>query len=93
MIRLILLLALLPSVAMAHGWYPISCCYDHDCKRVPCEEILETPTGYLYDGVPFAKSAMKPSQDRWCHVCIFESKGLGGKTDRNGRCLFTIQGT
>lgn len=87
MTRLLALL-LLTTSAMAHSWYPVNCCHDNDCRRVPCEDIAETPTGYLYDGVKFEKSAMQPSRDRWCHVCILEA----GSTKR-GLCLFTLQGT
>jgi hypothetical protein len=85
MTRLLLLLALLPSAAMAHSWYPVSCCHDQDCKRVPCDELVETQDGYRYGEVTFSKSAEKPSQDRWCHVCISKAG--------NGLCVFTLQGT
>jgi hypothetical protein len=85
MTRLLLLLALLPSVALAHSFYPYECCHDQDCRPVRCEDIEETPTGYRYDGVEFSKSAERPSQDRYCHVCISKAG--------NGLCLFTLQGT
>lgn len=82
------LLLMTGAAALAHSWYPLSCCSNNDCRRVPCEDIAETSTGYLYDGVTFEKSAMKPSQDRWCHVCILESG-----SSKRGLCLFTLQGT
>lgn len=86
--RALAFLLALTMPVLAHSWYPASCCSDNDCKPVACEDIDETPTGYIYDGVTFQKSAAKPSKDRYCHVCIMKS----GST-RTGLCLFTLQGT
>lgn len=88
MTRVLALLLALTVPAVGHSWYPAYCCHDEDCRPVPCEDISETPDGFVYDGVKFAKSAEKPSEDRRCHVCIY-GKGSG----RTGLCLFTLQGT
>ncbi|HEX7960715.1 MAG TPA: hypothetical protein VF493_12400 [Terriglobales bacterium] len=88
MTRLLLALLLLSSEAMAHSWYPMECCHDQDCRKVPCDELVETPNGYLFDGVTFSKAMERPSKDRWCHVCIM---GSGG--GRRGLCVFTQQGS
>jgi hypothetical protein len=84
---LIMLLAL-AAAAFAHSWYPINCCSDHDCQPVKCEDILETKDGLEYDGIRFLKLMEHPSQDRYCHVCIY-----GQGTARRGVCVFTMQGT
>jgi len=79
-----LLLVLSTSQALAHSWYPTECCHDQDCRPVKCEDITETKTGFEYDGVKFTKSSERPSQDRFCHVCIM---------GRSGLCVFTRQGS
>lgn len=84
----ILALLALATAAQAHSWYPWECCSDHDCQRVKCEDIAEVDGGFRYDGVTFMRSAEKPSQDRYCHVCI-----LGQGDARRGLCLFTLQGS
>lgn len=88
-----LLLLACSTVAFAHGWYPIQCCAGQDCRPVACEDISETLDGFVYDGVKFSKASQQPSQDQHCHVCIFEFKDLKGKATRQGRCIFTLQGT
>jgi hypothetical protein len=39
--RALALLGLCPSVALAHDWYPVSCCSDKDCRAL-LEESGET---------------------------------------------------
>lgn len=93
MIRAFLVAALpAPTFAYAHSWYPYECCSGKDCKPVACDEIEELKDGtFRYDGVTFAKSSERPSQDSKCHVCI-QDYSLGGKAMRSGRCIFMLQG-
>jgi hypothetical protein len=69
-------LVLLGSAAYAHSWYPHDCCHDADCRPVPCEELVETRNGIMWRGVVlFNDAQVKPSQDRFCHVCAKEQAG------------------
>lgn len=85
---LIALLLVLSTQAGAHSWYPMNCCHDQDCHPVPCDQLVETPDGYIFDGVTFSKLNEQPSQDRHCHVCI-----MGSGSARRGLCVFTQQGS
>jgi len=60
----------LVAFSLVHSWYPQSCCSDRDCHPVPCEDILEEPNGYSYQGLLFGKEQVQLSKDRFCHVCI-----------------------
>jgi hypothetical protein len=49
MTRALLLLLALTVPALAHSWYPPHCCSDQDCQPVKCEDISETPDGFVYE--------------------------------------------
>jgi hypothetical protein len=76
----------------AHSWYPQECCSENDCRPVPCEELYEQDDGGIkYNDLTFgdrifSKEKIKPSQDRYCHVCI----GLQAGTPY---CVFVMQGS
>lgn len=75
---LVLLILLgLGTFAYAHGWYPPECCSDADCRSVDCDLILETATGYVYDGIQFTKESMKLSKDALCHACFRPNQTFG----------------
>ena len=74
-----------------HSWYPNSCCSERDCKPVLCEELVETPTGWLYipTGNHFTPAQVLPSEDRHCHVCL---GGILGQTVKRSICAFILNG-
>lgn len=73
--------------AMAHMNYPSACCGNNDCRPVPCHDLVEDNTGWLY--LPtmnhFEPAQVLPSQDRFCHVCL-------GMVDKRSLCAFIQQG-
>jgi len=71
--------------------YPNSCCSERDCKPVLCEELVETPTGWLYipTGNHFTPAQVLPSEDRHCHVCL---GGILGQTVKRSICAFILSG-
>jgi hypothetical protein len=89
MIRVLMVAAL--TVMPAHSWYSAQCCGERDCKPVPCEELVETPHGwkYLPTGNEFVNEQVRPSQDRFCHVCL---GGMLGSAVKRSICAFIRQG-
>lgn len=84
------------TLAQAHDWYPPECCNgEHqggDCRRVSAEDLEEADKGcwvYRPTGNRFCGAQVRPSQDRYFHVCI------GNKTWDKGKsyCAFILQGT
>ena len=68
---IVLLLCLIPIVAMAHGWYPPDCCSGRDCLPIPCDQLVEQDNGnWLYNQLVFLKQNVKPSLDKFCHICM-----------------------
>jgi hypothetical protein len=61
------------SQALAHSWYPLWCCNDHDCRElIPArgETVVETGEGYrLWDGRVIEREYAKPSPDGHFHLC------------------------
>lgn len=84
----VILLLVMSSQALAHSFYDMECCHDQDCHPVACDQISETSDGFEFDGVRFARSMERPSQDRRCHVCI-----MGSGSGRRGLCIYTQQGS
>jgi hypothetical protein len=82
-LKWLLALALLvpgSSTALAHAWYPTSCCSDKDC-RVLIEENGETVTevaaGWkLWDGRTIERGLAKLSPDRQFHLCETPGKRI-----------------
>lgn len=71
-------------VILAHSWYPDSCCAENHCHPVPCDELNELTDGsWQWYTFNFTPDKVKPSQDRYCHVCTM---GPGGV------CAFILQG-
>jgi hypothetical protein len=66
------------SSALAHDWYPISCCSDKDCHPLIEESgqtVTESAEGWkLWDGRIIARSLAKLSPDRRFHLCETPSK-------------------
>jgi hypothetical protein len=84
-IALLLLAALVAAIpALAHSWYPLSCCGNMDCFPVACHQLVETVSGWLYvpTGNLFNREQVQPSQDQHCHVCLSH----GG--DHRSLCAF-----
>lgn len=70
------------SPAMAHSWYPRSCCgggdADGDCRPVDCSSIKPTSDGWIWNGVEFPRRTLHPSEDGGCHVCVLPHTSPGG---------------
>lgn len=66
-------LALGASPALAHDWYPVSCCSDRDCRPLleeGGETVTELRDGWrLWDGRVIARSIARLSPDRRFHIC------------------------
>lgn len=90
MTRLIatLLLALLPSIATAHDWYPWECCSDNDCRVVAPETVRQTPAGFALqqngETLPYTDKRVRVSPDGQYHLCT-----AGGFDTGRTLCLFT----
>jgi hypothetical protein len=83
MIRAILFFAIL--MVPTHSWYPGACCAENHCHPVPCDELLERSDGnWIWYNFVFNRSVVKPSEDRFCHVCTIGA---------NGVCAFIQQNT
>ncbi|SCZ14566.1 hypothetical protein SAMN02927923_04563 [Microvirga guangxiensis] len=71
--RLIGLLLLGSSTALAHDWYPASCCSDKDCRALAEESgetVAETRDGWqLWDGRGIARGIARLSPDQHFHLC------------------------
>ena len=78
--RALALLGLCPSVALAHDWYPVSCCSDKDCRPLieeSGETVRESAEGWtLWDGRTIARGIAKLSPDRRFHVCESPAKTI-----------------
>jgi hypothetical protein len=78
--RALALLGLCPSVALAHDWYPVSCCSDKDCRALieeSGETVRESAEGWtLWDGRTIARGIAKLSPDRRFHVCESPTKTI-----------------
>lgn len=74
------LMALGSSTAIAHDWYPISCCSDKDChalREESGETVTESPEGWkLWDGRIIARGIAKLSPDRRFHLCETSAKTI-----------------
>ena len=61
------------SPAVAHNWYPITCCTDKDCRELAenkGEVVTETAAGWrLWDGRLIPKDVVKTSPDGKFHLC------------------------
>jgi hypothetical protein len=86
--RVLFIVAVLAAAvpALAHSWYPLTCCGNIDCLPVACDQLVETGSGWLYipTGNLFKREQVQPSQDRNCHVCL----ALGG--DHRSICAFIV---
>lgn len=57
--------------ALAHDWYPDSCCGSGDCRPVSCTTFVTHPDGSLdWTGLHFFREQVLPSRDGGCHVCV-----------------------
>jgi hypothetical protein len=86
MIRALIIAATL--IAPAHSWYPSQCCGQQDCQPVPCDQLVEDKDGrwlYIPTGNRFDPLQVKPSEDRYCHVCL-------GLIDKRSLCAFIQTG-
>ncbi|PVE26318.1 hypothetical protein DC522_00730 [Microvirga sp. KLBC 81] len=61
------------SEVLAHGWYPVWCCSDRDCRELTSakgETVVETEDGYrLWDGRFIGREYTKASPDAKFHMC------------------------
>lgn len=79
----------LGSTALAHDWYPVSCCSEKDCRPLAearGESVLESLAGWrLWDGRVIARNSAKVSPDGKVHLCESPSKRI--------LCLFAPPGS
>lgn len=54
----------------AHDWYDYDCCSEKDCHPIPCDQLAEKNHSVWYRGFEFFGTAVRPSKDTDCHVCI-----------------------
>ena len=86
--RVLFIVAVLAAAvpALAHSWYPLTCCGNMDCLPVACDQLVETGSGWLYipTGNLFKPEQVQPSQDDHCHVCL----GIG--VGHRSICAFIV---
>jgi hypothetical protein len=74
------LLVLGSSSALAHSWYPVSCCSERDCRPLleeKGETVTEAQDGWrLWDGRIIARGIAKLSPDRQFHLCETRTKTI-----------------
>jgi hypothetical protein len=76
LVFLLVLAQLLANAAGAHSWYPKECCNDHDCRPVPCAELVRGKQGLGWlNRVIFNERQIHDSQDDLCHVCVLSYVG------------------
>lgn len=72
------------------GWkYPIECCSNRDCHRVSVDDLRENADGswtYLPLNIKFAREKVRPSGNRWFHVCYTP-------TSHEPLCVFILSGS
>jgi hypothetical protein len=75
-----MVLALGSSPALAHSWYPVSCCSEQDCRPLVEEKgetVTESTDGWrLWDGRIIARGIAKLSPDRQFHLCETRTKTI-----------------
>jgi hypothetical protein len=68
------------SAALAHSWYPASCCSEQDCRPLvedKGETVTEAEDGWrLWDGRVIARGIAKLSPDRQFHLCETRTKTI-----------------
>ena len=71
---------LIASPALAHDWYPVSCCSDRDCHALVeanGETVTESAQGWtLWDGRVIGRSKARLSPDRQFHLCETPGKAV-----------------
>jgi hypothetical protein len=69
-----------PPDALAHDWYPLSCCSEKDCHALLEEKgeiVTETAEGWkLWDGRLIARDVTKLSPDQHFHLCETPAKAI-----------------
>ncbi|MFG1179921.1 hypothetical protein [Xanthobacter versatilis] len=78
-------LALLPSLARAHEWYPAYCCSGQDCYEIGPEDVEFVGQGYFIKatGEYYPRDAVPESPDGKFHRCSIQ-----GKREARTLCLF-----
>jgi len=86
---MIKVIAIFGILTLVHSWYPPECCSGQDCKPVLCEQIEELSNGSLrYENLEYTRDKVKPSQDKFCHVCAAASVDKYLKLNYTPRCIF-----
>ncbi len=73
-------LSLSSELALAHEWYPASCCSERDCRALVetnGETVLESADGWkLWDGRTVPRGRAKFSPDWQFHLCETPAKSI-----------------
>lgn len=82
------------AIAIAHSWYPLSCCSEKDCFPVEESDVKVTREGYrLKDGTLIPYSAARPSPDGLYHVCRYQDgKGALIRLEGQPACFWAPMG-
>lgn len=76
--RALIAVCLLATPAMAHEWYPPSCCSERDCVPLSEAEVKETPDGWRVRGRDLVRYGKEtgPSPDGKYHGCFLPTRAL-----------------
>ena len=84
--RVLFIVAVLAAAvpALAHSWYPLTCCGNIDCSPVACDQLVETGLGWLYipTGNLFKREQVQPSQTEIA-MCASGSAGITARSARS----------
>ncbi|MGP3695878.1 hypothetical protein [Rhodobacter sp. NSM] len=89
----VLILLALPVGAMAHDWYPFTCCSNRDCHAIAESEVTAGPKGWVirrtgeiigYDDERLMQTPKQAGSS--FHLCTTD-----GKPDGKAICLFVPQ--
>ena len=71
--------------ALAHSWYPASCCREGDCAPIDCAALAIIIAAGEIDG-----ELVKQSQDEQCHLCRARHEWMNKRTGQIGTALVNV---
>lgn len=86
MTHLLSIILISAQIMSVHMFYDPECCENEHCHQVPCEEISDTKSGWVWHplgaAINFDRSKLKISPDGNCHVCV------SAATVPHGICIY-----